>query len=134
MNRGGNLGNHHCRCGRNGRGDPGRRSGLGGKILAHLGGKLVDVHEHIAAALAELVEPQHRFAGVDRCQGGVGAGAVAEQGQAAGDHIVGVQVAAHLNRVFAGIKIGPANHCGRLADARGHHVHDAFVEEGQVFF
>jgi hypothetical protein len=33
-------------------------------MLAHLGGKLVDVHKHIAAALAELVELQGGIAGV----------------------------------------------------------------------
>ena len=72
--------------------------------------------------------------GVHGGEGSIGAGAVSENSQAAGDDIIGLQVAAHLDRIFSRRQGILADHCGRSADARGHHVHDAFVEKSQVFF
>jgi uncharacterized membrane protein len=90
----------------------------------------------VAAVLAELAERQYRVTGSHFGQRGIGAGAVAEHGQAAGDHIIGVQIAGYLDGILhVRIRGRPfANHRGRLAETRGHHVHDAFVEKRQVFF
>jgi hypothetical protein len=68
--------------------------------LACLGGELVDVHERVAAVLAELAERQCRVTGSHCCQRGIGAGAVAEHGQAAGDHKIGVQIAGYLDGIL----------------------------------